>query len=129
MSTPYTLKRITDVEDSAPKFGFQEVQEARFAKDELEAERTGVSHHRLKAHRRQPFAHRHEQAEEIYLILAGSGRVKLGEDIVELRPLDAIRVAPGVTRAFEAGPDGLELLAFGPRREGDGELISGWWGG
>ena len=102
MSTPYTLKRITDVEDSAPKFGFQEVQEARFAKDELEAERTGVSHHRLKAHRRQPFAHRHEQAEEIYLILAGSGRVKLGEDIVELRPLDAIRVAPEVTRAFEA---------------------------
>jgi len=127
MSTPYTLKRITDVEDSAPKFGFQEVQEARFAKDELEAERTGVSHHRLKAHRRQPFAHRHEQAEEIYLILAGSGRVKLGEDIVELRPLDAIRVAPEVTRAFEAGPEGLEILAFGSRHDGDGEVIQGWW--
>ena len=127
MSTPYTLKRITDVEDSAPKFGFQEVQEARFAKDELEAERTGVSHHRLKAHRRQPFAHRHEQAEEIYLILAGSGRVKLGEDIVELRPLDAIRVAPEVTRAFEAGPEGLEILAFRSRHDGDGEVIQGWW--
>jgi len=127
MSTPYTLKRITDVEDSAPKFGFQEVQEARFAKDELEAERTGVSHHRLKAHRRQPFAHRHEQGEEIYLILAGSGRVKLGEDIVELRPLDAIRVAPEVTRAFEAGPEGLEILAFGSRHDGDGEVIQGWW--
>ena len=127
MSTPYTLKRITDVEDSAPKFGFQEVQEARFANDELEAEHTGVSHHRLKAHRRQPFAHRHEQAEEIYLILAGSGRVKLDEDIVELRPLDAIRVAPAVTRAFEAGPEGLEILAFGPRHEGDGEVIQGWW--
>ena len=127
MSTPYTLKRITDVEDSAPKFGFQEVQEARFANDELEAEHTGVSHHRLKAHRRQPFAHRHEQAEEIYLILAGSGRVKLGEDIVELRPLDAIRVAPEVTRAFEAGPEGLEILAFGSRHDGDGEVIQGWW--
>jgi len=127
MSTPYTLKRITDVEDSAPKFGFQEVQEARFANDELEAEHTGVSHHRLKAHRRQPFAHRHEQAEEIYLILAGSGRAKLGEDIVELRPLDAIRVAPEVTRAFEAGPEGLEILAFGPRHDGDGEVIQAWW--
>jgi mannose-6-phosphate isomerase-like protein (cupin superfamily) len=127
MSSPYTLKRITDVEDSAPKFGFQEVQEARFAKDELESESTGVSHHRLKAHRRQPFAHRHEQAEEIYLILAGSGRVKLGEDIVELRPLDAVRVAPEVTRAFEAGPEGLEILAFGPRHDGDGEVIQGWW--
>ena len=127
MSTPYTLKRITDVEDSAPKFGFEEVQEARFANAELGAERTGVSHHRLKAHRRQPFAHRHEQAEEIYLILAGSGRAKLGEDIVELRPLDAIRVAPEVTRAFEAGPEGLEILAFGPRHDGDGEVIQGWW--
>jgi mannose-6-phosphate isomerase-like protein (cupin superfamily) len=127
MSTPYTLKRITDVEDSAPKFGFQGVQEARFANDELGAERTGVSHHRLRAHQRQPFAHRHEQAEEIYLVLAGSGRVKLGEDIVELRPLDAIRVAPAVTRAFEAGPEGLEILAFGARHDGDGEIIQGWW--
>lgn len=127
MSTPYTLKRITDVEDSAPKFGFQEVQEARFANDELGAEHTGVSHHRLRAHQRQPFAHRHEQAEEIYLVLAGSGRVKLGEDIVELGPLDAIRVAPAVTRAFEAGPEGLEILAFGARHDGDGEVIQGWW--
>ena len=127
MSTPYTLKRITDVEDSAPKFGFQEVQEARFANDELGAEGTGVSHHRLRAHQRQPFAHRHEQAEEIYLVLAGSGRVKLGEDIVELGPLDAVRVAPAVTRAFEAGPEGLEILAFGARHDGDGEVIQGWW--
>jgi mannose-6-phosphate isomerase-like protein (cupin superfamily) len=129
MSTPYTLKRLTDVEDSAPRFGFQEVQEARFAKDELHAEHTGVSHHRLKAHRRQAFAHRHEQAEEVYLILAGSGRLKLDDDVVELGPLDAIRVAPEVIRAFEAGPEGLEILAFGPRHDGDGEVIQGWWTG
>jgi len=129
VSDAYTLKRLTDVEDSAPKFGFGEIGEARFATGAFDAEDTGFSHHRLRAGRRQPFGHRHEDAEEVYVVLAGAGRVKLDDDVVEIGRLDAIRVAPGVTRAFEAGPDGLELLAFGPRREGDGELISGWWGG
>jgi mannose-6-phosphate isomerase-like protein (cupin superfamily) len=63
----------------------------------------------------------------VYVVLAGSGRVKLDEDIVEVTRLDAIRVAPEVTRAFEAGPEGIEILAFGPRHEGDGEVIQGWW--
>jgi mannose-6-phosphate isomerase-like protein (cupin superfamily) len=129
VSGGYTLKRLTDVEDSAPKFGFGEIGEARFATAALDAEDTGFSHHRLRAGRRQPFGHRHEDAEEVYVVLAGAGRVKLDEEVVEISRLDAIRVAPGVTRAFEAGPDGLELLVFGPRREGDGELISGWWAG
>jgi mannose-6-phosphate isomerase-like protein (cupin superfamily) len=127
MSNPYTVKRLTDVDDSAPRFGFGDVQEARFANHDLEAERTGVSHYRLKASQRQPFAHKHEQAEEIYVVLTGSGRIKLDDDIVELGPRDAIRVAPEVTRAFEAGPEGIEILAFGPRHEGDGEVIQGWW--
>jgi mannose-6-phosphate isomerase-like protein (cupin superfamily) len=129
VSGGYTLKRLTDVEDSAPEFGFGEIGEARFATAALDAEDTGFSHHRLRAGRRQPFGHRHEDAEEVYVVLAGAGRVKLDEEVVEISRLDAIRVAPGVTRAFEAGPDGLELLVFGPRREGDGELISGWWAG
>jgi mannose-6-phosphate isomerase-like protein (cupin superfamily) len=127
MAVPYTLKKLTDVEDSAAKFGVGEVQEARFAYDDLEAEHTGVSYHRLNANKRQGFAHKHENAEEVYVVLAGSGRVKLDDEIVEIAPLDAIRVAPGVIRAFEAGPDGVELLAFGPRHAGDGELIQGWW--
>jgi mannose-6-phosphate isomerase-like protein (cupin superfamily) len=127
MAVPYTLKRLTEVEDSAPKFGFDEVQEARFASDDLETEATGVSHHRVKASKRQAFAHRHENAEEVYVVLAGSGRVKLDDEIVEIETLDAIRVAPRVTREFEAGSDGIELLAFGPRHEGDGELIPNWW--
>jgi mannose-6-phosphate isomerase-like protein (cupin superfamily) len=127
MATPYTLKKLTDVEDSAPKFGFGEIQEARFATSDLETEDTGVSHHRLKAHQRQPFAHKHEQAEEVYVVLAGSGRVKLDDEIVAIDRLDAIRVEPGVIRAFEAGSDGIELLAFGARHEGDGETIQDWW--
>jgi mannose-6-phosphate isomerase-like protein (cupin superfamily) len=127
MATPYTLKKLTDVEDSAPKFGFGEIQEARFATRDLETEDTGVSHHRLKPNQRQPFAHKHDQAEEVYVVLAGSGRVKLDDEIVAIDKLDAIRVEPGVIRAFEAGPDGIELLAFGARHEGDGETIQGWW--
>ena len=127
MSTQYTRKQLTDVKDSAAAFGLEDVQEARFAKDDLDAKETGVSHLRIKASMRQPFGHRHDAAEEIYVVLAGSGRAKLDEDIVEIERLDAIRVAPGVTRAFEAGSDGIELLAFGPRRDGDGELIPGWW--
>lgn len=128
MTTPYTLMKLTDVEDSAVKFGFAEVQEARFATGDLDAEDTGVSLYRLKAGKRQPFAHKHDAAEEVYVVLAGYGRVKLDDTIVDLSPLHAIRVAPGVIRAFEAGSDNdLQLLVVGPRHEGDGELVHGWW--
>ncbi len=127
MADPYTLKKLTDVEDTAPGFGLGEIQEARFANDDLEVEDTGVSHQRLKADKRQGFAHKHDKAEEVYVVLSGSGRVKLDDEIVELGALDAIRVSPGVTRQFEAGPDGLELLAVGPHHKGDGEVIQDWW--
>lgn len=127
MAAPDTLKNLADVKDSAAEFGLGEFQEVRFANDDLDAERTGVSHQRLHAGKRSPFAHRHENAEEVYLVIAGSGRVKLEDDIVELERLDALRVAPGVTRAFEAGLDGIELLAVGARHKGDGEVIPGWW--
>ena len=127
MATPFTLKNLRDVEDSAQRFGIGDIQEARFAKDELGAEQTGLSHLRVKPGKRQAFGHRHDRAEEVYVVLSGSRRAKLEEEIVELDVLDAIRVAPGVTRAFQAGPEGLELLAFGPRADGDGELVQGWW--
>jgi mannose-6-phosphate isomerase-like protein (cupin superfamily) len=127
MPTPYTHKKLTAVKDSAIEFGLAPDQEARFAKEDLEAEHTGISHHRLLPGRRQPFGHRHTEAEEVYVVLSGSGRVKLDDDVLEVEALDAIRVAPGVTRAFEAGPDGIEVLAVGPRHDGDGELIRGWW--
>jgi mannose-6-phosphate isomerase-like protein (cupin superfamily) len=127
MSDPYTIKQLTEVEDSAPKHGFGEIQEARFASSDLDTEQTGLSHHRLSAGNRQPFAHRHENAEEVYVVLSGSGRLKLDDEIIEVAALDAIRVAPQVTRCFEAGPGGLEVLAAGARHEGDGEIIPGWW--
>jgi uncharacterized cupin superfamily protein len=125
----YTIKNLRDVEDSAPKFGFDSVQEARFAHGALGAEKTGLAFHRVKPGVRQAFAHRHDEAEEIYVILSGTGRMKLDDDIIDVAPLDAIRVAPRVARAFEAGDEGLELLAFGARHQGDGEIVQdpGFW--
>jgi mannose-6-phosphate isomerase-like protein (cupin superfamily) len=128
MATPYTLTKLTDVEDSAAKFGFGEFQESRFATDDLDADQTGVSYHRVKPGKRQGFAHSHDKTEEVYVVLAGSGRVKLDDEIIGVEALDAIRVAPGVTRQFEAGSEGIELLAFGPRRDDDrGETLRDWW--
>lgn len=125
----YTIKNLRKTEDKAPDFGLSEIQEAHFPATELGAEATGFAFHVIHPGRRQGFAHRHEQAEEIYVVLAGTGKIKLDEETVEVEPLDAIRVAPKVTRAFEAGPEGLELIAFGPRHAGDGEIIrEGFWG-
>ncbi|HEY7953586.1 MAG TPA: cupin domain-containing protein [Solirubrobacteraceae bacterium] len=123
----HTIKNIEDVEDIAGKHGFSELGEARFAREDLDATDTGLSHQRLKPNKRQAFGHRHEQAEEIYLILSGSGRVKLDDEIVDVKRLDAIRVSPKTTRSFEAGPDGMELVAFGPHMKGDGEIFPNWW--
>jgi mannose-6-phosphate isomerase-like protein (cupin superfamily) len=125
----HTIKNLRDSEDMAPKFGFDAVQEARFAWRDLGAETTGLALMRVKPRQRQAFAHRHEQAEEIYVILSGTGRIKLDDEVVEVAPLDAIRIAPGVARALEADDEGLEYLAFGPHHEGDGEILKGdFWG-
>jgi mannose-6-phosphate isomerase-like protein (cupin superfamily) len=127
MSAPFTHTKLTDVKDSAPEFGMEDVQEARFAKGDLDAEKTGVSHYRLKPSKRTPFGHKHDDAEEVYVVISGSGRLKLDDEIIEVETLDAIRVSPEVIRAFEAGDDGIEVLAVGPRHDGDGEIIPGWW--
>ena len=119
----YTIKNLTEVQDMAPRFGFDEVQEARFPREDLNSETIGLAFHRVKPSRRQAFAHRHEQAEEIYVVVSGSGRMKLDDDVIDIDTMDAVRVAPTVARAFEAGPDGLELLVFGPRHQGDGEVL------
>lgn len=127
MPDRYTHKNLEQVANAAPDIGISDFQEARFAREDLQATDIGVAHHRIHPGTRQGFAHRHRQAEEFYVVLSGSGRVKLDDDILELVPLDALRVAPEVLRTWEAGPDGLELLAFGPHVEGDAEAVPGWW--
>jgi mannose-6-phosphate isomerase-like protein (cupin superfamily) len=123
----FTITNLEDVDDAAPGFGFAELGEVRFANEAVGAQSTGLSWHRLRPDARQPFGHTHDDAEEVYVVLAGSGRVRLDDDIRDVRRMDAVRVAPQVKRAFEAGPDGLELLAFGPRHDGDGELDFEFW--
>ncbi len=126
MSEPWTHLNLGDVEDAAPGNGFGERWEARVARTDLGAERTGLTHFRLRPGRRSPFSHRHREAEEIYVVLAGGGLVKLGEEVRPVAPLDAIRIAPRLPRAFEAGPDGLELIVFGPHHA-DGEPVEDDW--
>jgi mannose-6-phosphate isomerase-like protein (cupin superfamily) len=124
----YTIKNLRETKDSAREFGYGEIQEAHFPGKALGAEKTGLAFYVIHPGRRQGFAHRHDEAEEVYVVLSGTGRVKLDDETAEIGPLDAIRVAPAVTRAFEAGPEGMELLAFGPHHAGDGELIhEGFW--
>jgi mannose-6-phosphate isomerase-like protein (cupin superfamily) len=127
MAAPYTVKSLTEVKDSAPDVGLDEFQQVRFAAGDLEAERTGFTLLTLKPDAHPGFAHRHEQAEEVYVVMAGSGRMKLDDEVLEITALDAIRVAPEVTRSFEAGPDGMNVIAFGPRHDGDGEAFFDWW--
>ena len=118
----YTIKNLREVEDMAASQGFGEVQEARFAHGDLESEQTGVSLQRVKPGKRHAFAHRHGEAEEIYVVLSGTGRVKLDDEVEEVGPLDAIRVAPSVS-GVRGRRRGLELLAFSPRAEGDAEIV------
>ncbi len=125
--TGATIVHLGEVEDQAPKFGFSHLGEARFAQRALDAARTGVAHFRLRPDARQAFGHKHDHAEEVYVVLAGSGRVRIDDEIHEITALDAIRVAPESMRAFEAGPDGLEFLAVGPHHPGDGDIAHDFW--
>jgi mannose-6-phosphate isomerase-like protein (cupin superfamily) len=125
--TDYEIKNLREVEDMAVKHGFSETQEARFPREELGAETTGLAYHVVRPGKRQAFAHRHGEAEEVNVVLSGGGRVKLDDDVVEIGPMDAIRIAPQVTRAFEAGPEGLELLVFGPHHARDSEIVQDFW--
>ena len=119
----YTVKNLKDVTDSAVGFGLAPDMEARFAREDLGCRATGLSYQRLAAGAQAPFAHRHGQDEEIYVVLSGRGRVRLGDEELEVGPLDAIRVAPGTTRAFMAGSEPLEFLAFGQHTPDDVEMV------
>lgn len=113
----YTIKNLREIEDMAPRFGNDAVQEARFARRPLDAENTGLAYHVVKpGQRNRP--HRHDDAEEIYVVIGGSGRVVLDGETVELQTLDAIRVAPPVTRAFRGRSPGTRAARVWPPPRG-----------
>jgi mannose-6-phosphate isomerase-like protein (cupin superfamily) len=103
--------------------------EGRFGRTHLGSRDLGISHFHYTANLRSPMAHSHREQEEAYVVVAGSGRLLLDEEIIELRPWDAVRVAPEVVRAFEAGPEGLDIIAVGGPRpaDGDGEIAAATW--
>jgi mannose-6-phosphate isomerase-like protein (cupin superfamily) len=129
----YTVANLRDdVEDQAPQFGLAPDLAGHFARQALACEQSGMSYQKLAPNYRLPFGHTHSKQEEIYVILSGGGRVKIEDEIVDVKALDALRVSPGTWRGFEAGPDGMELVAFGARcgmeaDENDGDMEQGWW--
>jgi mannose-6-phosphate isomerase-like protein (cupin superfamily) len=117
-----------DVENVSERFGLAPDMEARFARNPLGLEGGGFSYQKLAPNFRAPAAHRHRTHEEVYVVIGGSGRVKIEDEVSDVRQWDAIRLPPGTARAFEAGPDGLELLAIGFGPGGDAEMLDGFWG-
>jgi quinol monooxygenase YgiN/mannose-6-phosphate isomerase-like protein (cupin superfamily) len=125
--TGFAIVNLDEVDDLAPRAGAQELGEARFARQPLGAVGVGVSLQRLRPGKRSAFAHRHGIDEEVYVVLQGSGRVAVDDEVSEVKRLDTIRVAPGSLRVFEAGPEGLEFLAIGSHHAGDAEMVPGYW--
>jgi mannose-6-phosphate isomerase-like protein (cupin superfamily) len=124
----YTKTNLREVEDSAPKFKMPSEMSARFARTPIEGETLGLSLFRLEPNFRIPFGHRHASQEEVYVIVAGSGRVKVGDEVVEVGQWDAIRFDKDTMRNVEAGPDGIEYVAFGAGEDArEVEMAQDWW--
>lgn len=119
-----------DVEDQAPKFGLEGNLEARMARVPLELQQSGLSYQRLGPNYRLPFGHTHKTQEEVYVVIGGRARAKVGDEVVELALLDALRVDNDTPRSFEAGPEGAELLVVGAPSTGpgDADVLESWWG-
>ena len=125
----YTTTNLKqDVENQAPRFGMPAELQARFARRALDGKTLGVTHFRLEPGFRMPFGHKHELQEEVYVVVRGSGRVKVDDEIVDVSEWDAIRFDPETMRDVEAGPDGIEYLAFSAGEDSrDAEMVQGWW--
>ena len=119
-----------DVENQAPKFGMPDELESRFARTAIGGETLGLSLMTLAPNFRIPFGHKHEGQEEVYVVLRGSARIKVEDEIVEVGPYDAIRFRMDTMRDVEAGPEGVEYLAFGAGDDPqDAEMVKDWWSG
>ncbi len=123
----YTVTNLKQLENAAADRGPD--LEARFGRRHLNSDHLGVSYFRYAPGFKAPYGHRHREQEEVYVVVGGSGRIRLDDEIVDVGQWDAVRVAPHVVRAFEGGPEGLELICIGADRPegGDGELIQDFW--
>jgi len=117
-----------EIEDQAPKFGMTEM-EFRSARVPLEMQNAGLSFLRVAPNYRVPFGHHHKTQEEVYILVNGSARLKLDDDVIEMKPWDAVRIHKDTMRNFEGGPEGAEIIAFGAPNvgSGDGPMTQDWW--
>ena len=125
----YTIVNLKEVEDMAPQFGLAPNLESRFARKPLELENSGLSYFKVAPEFRLPFGHAHSEQEEIYLIVSGNARVRLDDEVLELKAWDAVRIPPGTMRGLAGGPDGAEVIAIGaPNNDNqDIEMVQDWW--
>jgi quercetin dioxygenase-like cupin family protein len=124
----YTIVNLKEVEDQAPNFGLSPDLEARFARVALDAELIGLTYQRLAPNFQVPWGHTHKTQEEVFVVIAGTLRVKLEDEVKELGPMDAVRISKETRRGFEAGPEGAEFIAIGaPGGPGDAETFEGFW--
>jgi mannose-6-phosphate isomerase-like protein (cupin superfamily) len=125
----YTHLNLKEIEDQAPKFDMSPDMEFRSARVPLELENSGMSYLRVAPNFRVPFGHHHNEQEEVYVLLSGTAKLKLDDDVIDLKPLDAVRIHRETMRNIEGGPDGAELIAFGAPNTGpgDGPMTKGWW--
>jgi mannose-6-phosphate isomerase-like protein (cupin superfamily) len=124
----YTIVNLKEVEDQAPNFGLSPDLEARFARVALDAELIGLTYQKLAPNFRVPWGHTHKTQEEVFVVVSGLLRMKLGDEVKELGPWDAVRISKETMRGLEAGPEGVELIAIGaPGGPGDAETEPNWW--
>ena len=124
----YTIKNLMDIEDSAS--GRATGVQARFARSHIDSRDLGVSYISYEPGVRSPMGHSHREQEEVYVVVSGSGRIKLDDDVRELQVWDVVRVAPSTVRGVEGGPQGIELIAIGSTRPEGGDGVpapEGWW--
>jgi mannose-6-phosphate isomerase-like protein (cupin superfamily) len=125
----YTHLNLKDVEDQAPNFGASPDLEFRMARVALGLENSGLSYLRVAPSFRLPFGHKHKNQEEIYVLLNGNARMKIEDEVRDLKPWDAVRVHKNTMRSIEAGDDGAEFIIVGAPNTGpgDGDTVQGWW--
>jgi quercetin dioxygenase-like cupin family protein len=123
----FTRINLMEIDNSAAERGPR--FEARFARRHIDSDHLGVSYFHFPPESRSQIGHRHREQEEAYVIVGGSGRMRLDGETIDLRQWDVIRVSPNVVRAFEGGPEGLSFIAVGNDRPegGDGERVEDFW--
>jgi mannose-6-phosphate isomerase-like protein (cupin superfamily) len=121
----YSVKNLLEIEP----VGESGEVELRFARKYLDSEQLGISFERYAPNHTAAFGHHHDVQEEAYVVVEGSGAIKLDDERLELKQWDVVRVAPQVVRGFDAGPDGLVLIAVGGAKPegGDGHPVPDRW--